>query len=204
MNLDQNTLDGIKETVRKKQKIDQDIMVAESESLKPKQHRNRPDLKNYGYENAKPGDNARYIRNALVAFDLPPIDLDDPDQVENRIHQYFEWCVNNDQKPKVSGMANWLGVHRDTINSWFRGECRSKTHSDIIKKYYGLLEELWEAYMQDGVINTVSGIFLGKIMFGYRETSEVVLTPNTPLQNMDANDAQKKIMDAIPAESETE
>lgn len=167
-----------------------------------KRKRNRPDLQNYGYENAKPGDNSRYIRNALVSLNLPPIDLEDPDQVENRIRQYLDWCVQNDQKPKVTGMANWLGVHRDTINSWFRGECRSKTHSDIIKKYYSILEELWESYMQDGLINTVSGIFLGKVMFGYRETSEIVLTPNSLLDNADPSETRKKYIQALPENSE--
>lgn len=178
--MNEQTRKAIEQNVKSRKKQEETILASEAENRKPKQHRNRPDLANYGYENANPGDNARYLRNALVALDLPPIDVADAKQVESRIHQYFDWCISNDQKPKVSGMANWLGVHRDTINSWFRGECRSRTHSDLIKKYYGILEELWESYMQDGTINTVSGIFLGKVMFGYRETSEIVLTPNNP------------------------
>ena len=197
--IDEQTRAAIERTVKSRKRNEQAIIASEdSGTIKPKQHRNRPDLQNYGYENAKPGDNSRYIRNALVAFDLPPIDLEDPNQVENRIRQYFDWCVQNDQKPKVSGMANWIGVHRDTLNSWFRGECRSNTHSDVIKKYYGILEELWESYMQDGVINTVSGIFLGKVMFGYRETNEIVLTPNNPLDQGNPDEIRKKYIEALP------
>lgn len=196
--MNEQTRKAIEQNVKNRKKQEETILASESENGKPKQHRNRPDLANYGYENAKPGDNARYLRNALVALELPPIDVADAKQVESRIHQYFEWCISNDQKPKVTGMANWLGVHRDTINSWFRGECRSKTHSDLIKKYYGILEELWESYMQDGTINTVSGIFLGKVLFGYRETSEIVLTPNNPLDTADPNTARQKYIEALP------
>ena len=41
------------------------------------------------------------------------------------------------------------------------------------------MEILWENYMQNGKINPVSGIFLGKNNFGYQDKTEYVLTPNT-------------------------
>jgi hypothetical protein len=44
-----------------------------------------------------------------------------------------------------------------------------------------VLEALWEDYMQNGKINPVSGIFIGKNHFGYQDKQEVVLTPNNPL-----------------------
>ena len=40
------------------------------------------------------------------------------------------------------------------------------------------MEILWENYMQNGKINPVSGIFLGKNNFGYQDKQEMVLTPN--------------------------
>ena len=39
--------------------------------------------------------------------------------------------------------------------------------ADAIKKAYDFLGNLWENYMQNGKINPVSGIFLGKNNFGY-------------------------------------
>ena len=41
------------------------------------------------------------------------------------------------------------------------------------------MEILWENYMQNGKINPVSGIFLGKNNFGYQDKTEYVVTPNT-------------------------
>ena len=163
-----------------------------------KKRRNRPDLANFGAENTEPGDNSRYLRYALASWDLPPIDISDPKQVESRIHAYFAYCVENDRKPQLVGMANWLGVSRDTLNSWKRGEYRTETHSDLIKKAIGLLEEMWVDYMQNGKVNPASGIFLGKNFFNYRDQTDVVVTPNNPLDTLDTDQARRKYAESLP------
>lgn len=148
--------------------------------------------------NPDPGDNSRYIRHALVAWNLPPIDISDPEQVRQRISDYFDYCEQNDRKPQLVGMANWLGVSRETLNTWKRGEYRSETHSDIIKKAVDVLEEIWADYMQNGKINPASGIFLGKNFFGYKDVQDVIVTPNNPMENADPNDVRKKYMASLP------
>ena len=84
-------------------------------------------------------------------------------------------------KPTVNGLCNSLGISRDTLCQWKNGNYRTSSHSDVIKKAYNILENLWENYMQNGKINPVAGIFLGKNMFGYTDKQEVVVTPNNPL-----------------------
>lgn len=160
------------------------------------------DLTAEGGENLQPGDNARYVRMAMASWNLPPIDISDPKQVEKRLGEYFQHCIDNDRKPQVVGMANWLGVSRDTINSWKRGEYRGATHSDIIKKAIDMLEELWVDYMQNGKVNPGAGIFLGKNLFGYKDVADVVVTPNNPMQDLNADEARKRLVDAIPADDE--
>ena len=59
--------------------------------------------------------------------------------------------------------------------------------TDVIKRHYAILAQLWEDYMQSGRINPVSGIFLGKNNFGYKDQTEYVLTPN---QQPDFNEQQ--------------
>lgn len=174
-----------------------------------KKKRNRPDLAKFGEEYTEPGDNSRFVREARIAFDggidrkpLPPIDISDPEQVKQRISEYLDFCELNDKKPSVVAMANWIGVSRDTLNSWKRGECRSDTHSDTIKKALLLMEEIWYDLMQNGKINPGSGIFLGKNMFGYKDVADVVVTPNNPMQDMNADDARKRLVDAIPADDD--
>lgn len=169
---------------------------------KQKRHRNRPDLQNFGEEYVEPGDNARYLRHALVSLDLPPIDISDPKQVESRIREYFNYCIDNDRKPNMIGLANWLGVSRDTLNSWKRGEYRTQSHSDLIKKALDVLEELWMDYMLNGKANPASLIFIGKNLWQYKDQTDVVVTPNNPLDSADAETARKKYVDALPESTE--
>jgi hypothetical protein len=55
------------------------------------------------------------------------------------------------------------------------------------------MEILWENYMQNGKINPVSGIFLGKNNFGYQDKTEYVVTPNTNSDSdFNADDIRKR------------
>ena len=172
-----------------------------TEIVKTKQKRNRPDLAKFGEENTEPGDNTRYLRMARVSLSLPDIDVSDPQQVEQRINQYFDFCEQNDRKPNMIGMANWLGVDRATVNSWKTGEYRSETHLPVIKKAVDILEELWVDYMLNGKVNPGSGIFLGKNMFQYKDVADIVVTPNNPLDGKSEEElATRYITGAVKSE----
>ena len=159
-------------------------------------------MKDLSDTSGEPGDNSRYVRYALASWDLPPIDISDPKQVQDRIGEYFQYCIDNDRKPQIVGMCNWLGISRETLNTWVRGEVRSGTHTDIIKKAYGMIEEMWMDNMQNGRTNPAAGIFLAKNWFAYKDVADVVVTPNNPLQNLDADQARKRITDAIPVDDD--
>lgn len=159
-----------------------------------------PDPLKYGCDLAEPGDNSRYLRLALASWDLPPIDISDPEQVKQRISDYFKHCAENDRKPNVVGMANWLGVSRETLNLWKRGEYRAETHLNIIKKAMSVIEEQWVDYMMNGKVNPASGIFIGKNHLQYSDTQNIVLTPNNPLDNMSDDESRKRLTEAIPEE----
>lgn len=138
----------------------------------------------YNFPNAidpdsiEPGTNSAYVRHALASWNLPPIDIADPRQVEDRIGWYFGHCIEEDMKPTVKGFCNALGIPRQTLHQWRTGKFRADTHQAIICRAYDLLEEMWEMNMVNGKINPVSGIFLGKNNFGYRDQQEYVVTPN--------------------------
>lgn len=177
-----------------------EIAEQATKAVKAKQKRNRPDLANFGYENVEPGDNTRYLRYAMASWELPPIDISDPKQVENRIKEYFMYCVENDRKPNKIGLANWLGVDATTINSWEREEYRALTHSPVIKKAVSLLHELWADYMQNGKVNPASGIFLGKNMFGYKDNQDITIRPDNPYGDQRDAATIAKEYDALPEE----
>ena len=139
----------------------------------------------FGLEHVQPGDNSKYLAHSMAVMNMPEINIADIEQVEQRIGEYMTLCVQNDMKPTVMGFCNSLGITRQTLFDWRHGNFRAETHQAVILKAYGLLEELWESYMQNGKINPVSGIFLGKNNFGYQDKQEYVLTPNQ--QHSDAD-----------------
>ena len=150
----------------------------------------------------EPGENSRFLRFAMVAWDLPPIDISDPEQVKQRIGMYFQHCADNDRKPQIVGMCNWLGIDRKTLYNWLNGELRTSTHLHIIKKAVNMIEEQWADYMQNGKINPASGIFLGKNWFGYKDVADVVVTPNNPYQATSDDELKGKYLTDVPENDE--
>ena len=133
--------------------------------------------------NVEPGDNTKYVLLGAKLFNLPPIDLKDPAQVNERLNEFFTIHAEADMKPTVSGMGMALGLDRRRLWEIKTGNARAMDlptlTSDSIKRAYEYMELLWENYMQNGKINPVSGIFLGKNNFGYQDKTEYVVTPNT-------------------------
>lgn len=127
----------------------------------------------------EPGDNTKYLLHSLKIAQLPKIDTNNIEQLEERIGTYFSVCAEDDMKPSVTGLALAIGTDRRRLWEWSKTE--SDARSDTIKKAYTILNLMMEEYMQNGKINPVSGIFLMKNNFGYSDKQEFVLTPNNPL-----------------------
>jgi len=92
----------------------------------------------------------------------------------------------------VTGMLNSLKLAKQTVWEWKHGNVRAGTHQAVVLEAYNVLEELWENYMQNGKINPVAGIFLGKNNFGYADKQEYVLTPNTTVSEVDVSTVEAK------------
>lgn len=158
----------------------------------------------YLHPQTKKGDNARFLRNALAVYDLPPIDISNAEQVSERIGWYFNNCLANDCKPGIAGLCNALGITRMTFFNWQSKVTRDrKEHHELAVRAKGIIEELYEQYMMNGKINPVSGIFLMKNNFeGYYDRQEVVLTPGNPLEPQKNEAELKRLYSANDVEDE--
>ena len=163
---------------------------------------NSPVIGMNGYD-LEPGDNTKFLQLNMELFNMPSIDLHDEEAVAKRLDEYFALYAKYDTKPTVAGMAMALGMDRRTLwairNDQPTGGAGYKSAlppevAYLIKKSYLLMENLWENYMQNGKINPVSGIFLGKNNFGYQDKTEYVVTPNVQQDNYDPDSIRQRYL----------
>lgn len=129
-----------------------------------------------------PGDNAKAVSD-MVSLMKPRIKSDD--ECEERIREYFQWCIDNDKKPSVAALAVSLGYNYRTLNDWQTGvTIVSDRRIELITQAKAVINAVTEGLMQDGKFNPVVGIFLLKNHAGYRDQQEMVLTPHNPLGTM--------------------
>lgn len=152
----------------------------------------------------EPGDMARMISDAINLSSFGEIDVNDPKAVEERIKLFLTYCLEHDMKPTVESMALAFNTNRTQLWRWVNGvECNvNETSRNAIKKGYSIMNQLLTQTMMEGKINPVSAIFLMKNNMGYKDQTDVVVTPNNPLQGMDAEQARKRLTDSIPDDDE--
>ena len=135
----------------------------------------------------EPGDNTKIVLTNMKFFDMPRVDLKNPEAVRERLVEYFQIYGEADLKPTVAGMAMCLGVDRrqlwaiandqPTGGNGYKLKLPQET-TDLVKKAYEMLETSMENYANAGKINPVMAIFMMKNHFGYQDKTEYVLTPN--------------------------
>ena len=163
----------------------------------------------------EPGDNTRIVQTNMKFFDMPRVDLKNPDAVKERLCEYFKIYGEADLKPTVPGMAMALGINRKTLwavandqptggNGYKLNLPPETTH--LVKNAYEMLEMSMEAYANAGKINPVMAIFMMKNHFGYQDKTEYVLTPNQKTESdYDAEDIRKRYLsDSTTIDSESD
>lgn len=180
-----------------------------SQRRKVSSQRNTPNRSIFDFKDAD--DNTIMVQRNLEIFALPPIDILDNNQVVERLQEYFQIVAKYRSRPTVSGLAMALGIDRrrlyeintGNISDSVKGKWRRipKDVQITVQKAYNYLEVMWEDYMTNGKINPVSGIFLGKNNFGYRDQQEHVITPNSQQEEIDAESIRKRYSETLLEET---
>ena len=126
-------------------------------------------------ETQKAGTNSTLIKHALKGWTLPKIDIMNAAEVEQRITDYLDYCLQADILPSVNGVCNWLGITRQTLHNWRTGQRNSEEHQRIINRFYGICEDIWSQEMLNGTANPIPLIFIGKCFYGYKDNYEVTI-----------------------------
>lgn len=137
----------------------------------------------------------------------PTIDPSDPEQLWNRFDEFCELCERHNSKILVSGLCMSFGMSRNEVLDWSKGKrtrldnVLSPESADALKNILKSLEVSWECAMQnDGYRNPVTGIFLGKNNFGYKDESQTIVKHEDAAQGPSKAELEAKYMAALPAE----
>lgn len=139
-----------------------------------------------GIPKQKPGANTESIKKALAPLELPRVDKNNPQEIAQRLRDYFEWAIENDVRPTLIGMGTWLGVNRQTLYDWRQGKYLGNPDSaQVIQNAVNCLEAIWADQMLDGDLPPAAGIFIGINHFGYKQQVETVVKTESPLGDME-------------------
>ena len=152
----------------------------------------------------EPGDMSRMIQNALDLSQMGKVDMHDPEAVERRVNEAFMYMIQHDMKPTIESIALAFGTNRTTMWRWKEGVETDipEASRNAIKRAYSLTNQLLTQTMADGKMNPIPAIFLLKNNHGYKDQTDVVVTPNNPLNDLNDAQATKRILDAIPVEND--
>jgi hypothetical protein len=180
----------------------EEIVKAEKRKMKPRGV--SKDMADGKWLQTEPGDNTKIVQTSMKFFDMPKVDLHDPEAVRDRLAEYFNIYAEADLKPTVAGMAMALGVNRRLLwaiaNDQPTGGAGRKMNlppdcTHLIKKAYEILETSMENYAASGKINPVMAIFMLKNHWNYTDKTEYVLTPNQKQESdYDADEISKRYL----------
>ena len=167
--------------------------------------KNSPVIGNNGVNITK-DENAVLCQYALDIFKSPKVNLDNPEEVEQAISNYFNSCLERGLRPGNLGLYAVLGLSKQDVSNAIHG--RSKKLSspviDLIKKAKEALATYREMLGATGKLNPVTLIFWQKNYDGLEDKQTVEVAPKTnvePSKSLDdiAKDYPDDIIDCPPS-----
>ena len=123
----------------------------------------------------KSGEMAAAIANQLELLSWERIDTSQPEQIQERLMEYFQWCIEKDHKPHVEEMALSLRVSRQALWNW---QQQGGERGEVITLAKQILASMHESWGLNGKINPAAFCFLMKNHFGYADSVDVNQIPD--------------------------
>lgn len=167
--------------------------------------RNSPVIGGNGVAPITNEENALFCQYALDIFHAPPVMLDDTEAVARAIDEYFRYCIERGLRPGNLGLYAALGLSKQDVSDALRGASHKLRPStiDLIKKAKQALATYRELLGSQGKLNPVTLIFWQKNYDGLKDQQDIVLTPNTGMQQEHTEEEiAQKVLDDIPVDDD--
>lgn len=101
---------------------------------------------------------------------------------EQRIIDFFDYCIEKELRPTVEGFCASCGISRQTYNYWKNGLVKvSERRKEAIEKLEGILLALLSEWSLNGNVNPVIAIFNLKNNYDYKDQIEHQIKPSQTL-----------------------
>ncbi len=117
---------------------------------------------------ANRAENDLFIGHAWAALSRPPVNLNDPADVEQRVTEYALSCRNSGLRPNPPALAAWLGITSDDLSTWLTG-VGSEEQKRTAARIYQFLHQSFADTALAGKIPSATVVFLAKNWFGYSD-----------------------------------
>lgn len=105
------------------------------------------------------------------------ISLEDTEEVKRRTIVYLRACQETSTFPSALGLARSLGYSDRALRYWRSKQPNTPT-AQWLEMFNDLCADILNQSALDNNANSIVAIFLNKAVYGFRETSELVVTPN--------------------------
>jgi len=117
--------------------------------------------------------NIRHIDHTVSLALMKPLEAWDADHIGQRTVEYLEKCKEDGVRVNLSSYALSLGTTPDGLNEMMCDKSRTQESRNAIQKGVAMVEAVMIEMMMEQRINPVTGIFLLKNHFGYKDQSEI-------------------------------
>lgn len=146
----------------------------------------------------QPEKMAKQIQAMETLRQLTPIDYSDPQELGERVRQFFDFCIQNELRPGIELLALSIGVSRMTLWRWEQG---GGSRGAIIERAKQLIASLLEQWALTGAVNPTTAIFLQKNHFGYADAYQFEAAQ---ANHLDALPTAQEIRQRLPVLGQTE
>ena len=110
-----------------------------------------------------------HITNAMLKVaSLPPIYVNNAEDLYNRAMEYFNICIEEGIKPTQEGLASAFKISTWTLGNWITGKTeKRKEVKEVLAWVHTTLQALTMQYTVEGQLNPITALFILKNNYGY-------------------------------------
>ena len=117
--------------------------------------------------------NATYLYHSARIAEMPRCNLMSATEISERSLEYFKACSDDGVRPSLTGLALSLGTTVKGFQSLFNDRRMPEECLNALGKAAAKVEDVTISLMLDTRIQPVTGLFILKNHFGYKDTSDV-------------------------------